>query len=748
MKKPIALLLCLILTLPALAEEPKSFTISSDSEDAWIQAFPLMGGMLCRVENGESYYFLNPEGTEFRPLSVSEPKASDLEEGARYFQFVSVVGDEGKSYALLSTEGSLFALPIELSGDSLSFGDAVKMDCEHRLHYYDDTSQEEQRAHLRTGERHILAGDTLYICQYGEQSGKELDSFNILTGEFTPCEVERMVSVDSYKDGKLLMVQSEGEDMYAEDAVFIASILDLSDFSTEEFAPLGPNYRHYSNENIFYEEKTDSLLYANNMQIYRLNRNGEEKLCGYKPSDYMQLVMLGSGQLAGITQNKILLISTDASKLPTAELRMYHVYGDEKVRPLLSDIMFVEVEEYQDGVSLGQALVSGALQADVMSLDTYSNDPAPMVQKGYLADLQDVPGVKELMDSLYPFLREPFVNDGGIFAIPVRMSSDTYSYSPSNLKELGYEAPQTFKDYCDIITDYLENHADDEAYTLFDSPTNGNYFLVRMVNLYLKTRMQMGLPLALDTPEFREMTAAYESLPASFRSPEEKEMSDEEWMEMSEKKALFYTYSEISPGGISYVLNELKADVENNYSSLPLLLAPWEGAPKVASFYTEYLCVFAQSPNLDNAKRYIEACVKNMSKDTLACMVEGFSEPIEDDYYDSMIKYMQEQLNTLKEEIDKAEGAQKTQLEKEYEQAQKDFEYQKEYGRYTVTKEGLEYYQNIVMTSPLMDTAHPLLGWGGPLTELSERYFGGQMSMDQLIKEFDQKARLITLEQQ
>ncbi|HHT15278.1 MAG TPA: extracellular solute-binding protein [Clostridiales bacterium] len=748
MKKLIALLLCLMLTLPTFATEPPSLTIPSEHEEIWVQTFPFMGGMLCRLDSDKTYYYLNPEGTELRPLTANEPKASDLEEGARYFQFVDIVEDAGKSYAIFTTETNMYVLPLELSGDTLSFGDKVKMDCEHRVQYYDDSSENGQSSYLMTGDRHILMGDTLYASQYDMEGGRELDSFNVLTGEYTPCAVEKMMDIVPYKDGNLLMIQPEGEDMYADDAVFVVSILNLDDFSTEEFAKLGPNFQRYSNDRIFYEEATDSLLYSNNMQIYRLHRNGEEELCGYKTSKYMQLTMLGSGQLAGTAQAKVQVISTDGSNLPTAELRMYHVYGDEKVRASLNDVMFVEVEEYQDGIALGQALVSGALQVDVLSLYSDYNTPAPLVEKGYLADLQDVPGVKEYMDSLYPFLSEPFTKDGAIYAIPLHLQSDTFGYSPSVMKELGYEAPKTFAEFCDIINDYLENHTDDNEYALFDSPVSGQWFLSFMVKLYLNTRLQMNLPLALDTPEFREMLAAYESLPASFRNPEPQELSEEEWMEMMEKKMLFNTYSETSPIGISYVMNEIKAGREQSYSTLPLMLSPWEGAPTAMAFSTEYLCVFAQSPNMDNAKRYIEESVQNIRKENLASLVKDYSEPLENEYYEQSIRSTQEYMNTLKEELDKAEGAEKTQLEKEYEQAQKNLQFHQEYGRYLVSLEALEYYQNTVMVAPVLNTGHPLLSWDSPLAELSERYFGGQISMDQLIKEFDQKAKLITLERQ
>ena len=748
MKKFIALLLCLMLTLPTFASEPQSFTIPSENEEVWAQTYPLMGGMLCRIDADKAYYYLTPDGTSFTPLKVEEPKASDLEEGARYFAFVDVVEDGGKSYVVLATETNMYVLPLELSGDTLTFGDVVKMDCEHRIEYYEDSSDGEQSSYLMTGERHILVGDTLYVSVYGMEEGKELDSYSVLTGEYTSCDVEKLMNIAPYKDGKLIAIQAEGEDMYAEDAVFIASILNLEDFSTEEFAKLGPNYQRYSSDKIFYEEKSDSLLYSNNMQIYRLNQNGEEELCGYKTSQYMQLTMLKSGLLAGAAQNKVLLVSTDKSKLPTAQLRMYHVYSDEKTRASLGDIMFVDVEDHQDNVALGQALVSGALQADVLNLISSYYSPTPLVQKGYLADLRDVPGVKEYVDSLYPFLSEPFVKDGAIYAIPVNLQSDSFGYSPCVMKELGYEAPRTFAEFCGIISDYLQNHADDNEYSLFDNPMSGPWFLTYMVGLYLNTRLQMGLPLVLDTPEFREMVAIYESLPESFRNPIPEELSEEDWMELMEKKALFYTYSETFPSGISYVLNEIEAERERSYGSLPLMLSPWEGAPKVMKFFTEYLCVFAQSSNMDNAKRYVEENVKNIRKEALAAMVEGYSEPIENEYYERNLKSSREYIEGIKEEMEKAEGAQKTQLEKELEEAQKILAYEEKYSRYSVSAEALEYYKNNVMVAPLMDTGHPLLAWNGPLSELIDRYFGGQISIDQLIKEFDQKARLITLEQQ
>jgi hypothetical protein len=749
MKKPIALFLCLMLTLPALAEELQTFTFPIEkNESGWVQVFPLKGGMLCRIDGGRKYFYLNPEGTELIPLKVEEPDPQSLEEGSDNLRFLDLVEDEGKSYALIETRSKMFAVPIDLLSDTLSFSNAVELDYDHRIRYYEPSTEEEQRIFLETGDCFVLVGDTLYVTYSGPSDAMELDSFNVLSGEYSPCMLEGLVNIAPYKNGKMLIVQVEGGSLYTQGATFIASILNPEDLEIEEFAKLGDHFDPYPGSKVFYEEKSDNLLYINNMQIYRLKRDGSEELCGYKPSKCTDLILLNCGKFAGADGHAVYLIPIDGSRLPTAHIRMYNVYDDEEVRSLMSDVMFTDVEAIRGNtIALGQALISGALETDVLSLRTSTNDPAHFIQKGYFADLQDVPGVKEYMDSLYPFLSQPFMKDGSIYAIPVQIDSNTLGYSHTVMVELGYEAPKTFQNFCDIVTDFHENHADDKSITLIDEPVSGPWFFTQMVNLYLYTRLEMGLPLVLDTPEFREMLASYESLPAVYRQADS-EMNDDAWMEISERKPLFLTYTQSSPFSLTYVFNEMQMEREDTYSEFPLMISAWEGAPAIRTFYAKYLGVFTQSPNMYNAKRYIELVVQNMGNEHLSAVVKGYNEPVESEDYHASLKRTQEKIEVLKAELEKAEGTQKTQLEKELEAYQKGLELYEKYWRYTISPEGLHYYQENVMTAPVLDTAHPLLGRHSPINDLMNRYFGGQINIDQLIKEFDQKARLITLEQQ
>lgn len=747
MKKLVVLLFCLILTLSVIAQESASFTIPCQENSMGVQAFPFKGGMLCMTENADNYFYLNPEGTTLISLNISGFMPEQLLEGKGFFRILDFVEDGGKSYAIAANNANMYAFPVDLFANVLTFSQPISLDSEHRVEYYESSSDGQQGSYLSTGDRYVLAGNTLYITQLGDEGFKELDSYNILTGEYTPCTIKELINIAPYQDGKLLIITTDSDELYADNAVLTASVLNPENLTTEEFAILGKNFDRYSNARIFYEEKTNSLVYTNNMQVFRLDKNGNEELCGFKPSKHMELIMLGSGQLVGTEKTSIQFISTEISKLPTDSLRMYNVHSDEKVRTKMNDIKFVDIQDYQDNVALGQAMVSGSLQMDVLNMQTNANSPIPFVQKGYLANLKDVPGVKEYMNSLYPFLAEPFVKDGAIYAIPVSIYSDNFGYSPSMMEELDYEVPKTFQEFCHIISDFQENHADEKDFALMASPISGHLFFYQMVTLYLNTRLQMGLPLVLDTPEFREMVAAYESLPLSFRAPSTKDYNAE-MRELSQKRALFTPYAGASLADITQALNEIDLGFENSYTNLPLILSAWDGAPAVQKFYAEYLCVFAQSPNMGNAKRYIEETIKARSEQNLAEVVQGYRNPIEDKNRQKTMAELLEYMDAIQEKIMKAEGAQKTQLEMEYDATKQKLELYEKYGQYDISTIALDYYQSVVMTAAVLDISHPLIGWSSPLGELNNRYCQNQITIEQLIQEFDRKAKLITLEQQ
>ena len=111
MKKLIALLLCLMLTLPALAEKPQTFTIPIDeNKGEWAQIFPLNGGMLCR-KNDRSYYYLNPEGTVLVPLTAQEPDPHSLEYGTSRFLANNFVEDRA-SAGIFSADTKMLPCPL------------------------------------------------------------------------------------------------------------------------------------------------------------------------------------------------------------------------------------------------------------------------------------------------------------------------------------------------------------------------------------------------------------------------------------------------------------------------------------------------------------------------------------------------------------------------------------------------------------------------------------------------------------
>lgn len=740
MKKLIAFFLCFVMVLPAMAQEADVLSLPIDNTNAWVQAFPLQGGLVLCVDNGDSFFFLNADGTELIALKARKITAEELGQKDDWLQWVDFVEDDDKAYAIIIVNPHIFAVPVRFSSNTLEFGQAVPLDCEHRIEYYDEPSSNKQYASLYPGNRYVLAGNTLYVSQYGQEGDIELDSFNILTGEYTPCAANNLLSIAPHKDGKLILIQTNDADTPAPMSAFI---FNPTDESTEKFADFD---HHDTSLHLLYEKATDSLLYADGMRIYRLGKNGVKELCGYFPDKNIELFLLDSGKLAGLNGQTIRFVATDGSAFPTDSLRLYRVNNDEEVRTLMNEVIFTDLKGYQDNVALGQALVSGSLMADVLSLNSNQNAPEQLIQKGYLADLHDVPGVQEYMASLYPFLSEPFIKDGAIYAIPVFIDSNNLGYFHSVFQKLGYTVPETFRDFCDIISDFHENHSEDTSVCLMDSPITAPWLFRQMANLYLNTRLQMGLPLTLDTPEFRQMVAAFDTLPEQYR---QKSSSDEEhWLDTGEQQPLFFQYTPSSPFDITYVLTELKMEREETYSCLPLMLSAWEGAPKINTSFTKYLCVFAQSPNMENAKKYIRYTLQKMDAQFLATVVKSYDEPIESESFQGTLKVMNDRLIALKEEIAKAEGAQKTQLENDYQIYQNGMELFEKNCRYAISPEGLKYYQEKVMAAPVLDIAHPLIGRKSPLDELIDRYFGGQISIDQLIKEFDQKARLITLEQQ
>lgn len=210
--------------------------------------------------------------------------------------------------------------------------------------------------------------------------------------------------------------------------------------------------------------------------------------------------------------------------------------------------------------------------------------------RGSFYPLNDVPYVKEFLDSCFPYIREAATNeDGDIWMIPIDVSIPIIIYQENNCKEAGLD----FEDVRDVygMIDLTEKARDmDQSLSIF----NGNTLIQKSISLYLRNHK------TLDTSEFRQLAPAL--------------------YEFNSKGAFFgnnqalaeYTFDRnpdflFKSGDI-----RMSQNLEYIIDRSDLKVSPMLGSDNINSAYCVYLCVNPNSNNLESTLEYISALCEYM----------------------------------------------------------------------------------------------------------------------------------------
>ncbi len=134
---------------------------------------------------------------------------------------------------------------------------------------------------------------------------------------------------------------------------------------------------------------------------------------------------------------------------------------------------------------------------------------------------------------------------------------------------------------------------------------------------------------------------------------------------------------------------------------------------------------------------------------TLASLMPGMNQAIENPDYEEQKRQMDIQLERFRKAYEAAEGAEKTEMERQMQEIDRYRDASLEQMRWLVTEEGIRQYREI------MDRAYirrygvmQMLFGQADMYNLLDRFRQGQMSLDQFLDEADGKYRLIRLESQ
>ena len=496
-----------------------------------------------------------------------------------------------------------------------------------------------------------------------------------------------------------------------------------------------------------YDAAKDTVYYFTESTLWGMTGMGAPFKAAYANQSYVDsMTIFSSGYAALWSSDGLEIHNLDPAYLPTKTLTLIGSWRDAAARKFTQenpDIPLIFSEQYYGMADLGQAMVSGDTTIDVIRTNV-ENGFDNLLEKGYCADLSSSQKLMDYVNSLYPALRDEVMKDGKLYAIPVTLYGSTLSYMPSKLEEIGLteeDMPTTFVELCEFITRWNNEWIDDESKTnvmpFCTTMSNRSVVFDLMLKAYLDYYDAKGEPLTFDTPEFNAMLTALDNMDAS-NLDMPANMSDQEYDEY------YQLYSGV------FVDRGLLSTAEGEYAAVPLKLSIGEDKDFTVGTTMEVLFVNPRCANLPEAIKLLECYVDTLDESYKILMCPDCNDPVENQYYQETLKNFQDSLAELQEQLKTADDAEKRDLEdtiKYYEDSLNN----KESFRWDYSAQTIAQYREIgdhvfarhanVLYSAGNDTSTQL-------RSLHERYVQKQITRDQYIKELNQKARMIVLENQ
>ncbi len=769
MKRMIALLLVLVMTLCAAAAwaAPGDTTLFARDYDA--NNSP---SVTTAVAVGDTLYILVNQFDEelsdniFSLYRYTQGQSSEPELLANklcYTRWYSAMEDAKAAQANIGADpetgfGYLFSDGEKLYGfntlngeiASLTFADgAMSREVVCTVAISDLSIQEEDYSYMVDINGLCCMNGHVYFAS-SDWRGREPQYFlydiNLDGGAVTKLPLtQRINSTIPYKDGLLLSYVSSSWDENTNQEIpaqlVTVNPADGATVSVKEMADTAYIYT------LAYDAAKDTVYYFTESTLWGMTGMGAPFKAAYANQSYVDsMTIFSSGYAALWSSDGLEIHNLDPAYLPTKTLTLIGSWRDAAARKFTQenpDIPLIFSEQYYGMAQLGQAMVSGDTTIDVIRTSV-ANGFDNLLEKGYCADLSSSQKLMDYVNSLYPALRDEVMKDGKLYAIPVSIYGSTLSYMPSKLEEIGLteeDMPTTFVELCEFITRWNNEWIDDENKTnvmpFCTTMSNRSVVFDLMLKAYLDYYDAKGEPLTFDTPEFNAMLTALDSMDAS-NLDMPANMSDQEYDEY------YQLYSGV------FMDQGLLSTAEGEYASVPLKLSIGEGKDFTVGTTMEVLFVNPRCANLPEAIKLLECYVDTLDESYKILMCPDCNDPVENQYYQDTLKNFQDNLAELQEQLKTADDAEKRDLEdiiKYYEDSLNN----KESFRWDYSAQTIAQYREIgdhvfarhanVLYSAGNDTSTQL-------RSLHERYVQKQITKDQYIKELNQKARMIVLENQ
>lgn len=703
-------------------------------------------------ERAKKHADLDPDRWSFRDMKTKP------EEGVPIIDLLITDGER-----LLALDGGRQALfTLTLEGDDLVFSDPLKLDLEEFI-VGDPPYQAFQQPEWMQ-----VIGDKLYYKAFNYDGAEtDLYTYDLKTGEKATKKTTKLAALSPYKEGQALTIQVDMSNRYdPQTGAPLPTLLQIYDLASDTLSPteIALPTDNSGNTRFYYDQGENALFTATDSDIYRIDvPSKEQKLIGYLPmfSNYSSrgdFGQLSDGRLViGFSQNIFLRESTEKGLLGYTVLRSAGYMFDNQITSRVLMEMDKVVLRRVEGLlhnniseeELATMFLTRNVPVDLLTLSSSNFDIEKLIQKGYVADLSGSEKIQNYVKGMLPNLTNSFLKNGKTFALPVSLMAFPISAYTNPLQEVGIAMPATLQEYVDLAIRWVEGLGDEHPeYTFASDSSNLKRSLIsQVIERYTANLLGSGQDLTFDTPVFREMIQKILATDfgdygreINWESPEEIAMMESMW----EKKALFESGMGYEP---QYAIQNNRSKDGNRYK---ILITPHEEGQKgYLDASMSVMALMETSPNKEAAISFMEHYLSKMDELVLAAFDPAWTAEIPNPSYEKDLAVTEKSLNRLKEQMDKAQGAEKSNLEQSIKYMQEHFDSIKETGRLRASTEEIkemhEIFSHFFLFSGL-GNAQRRTYWRE--YELVDQMMNGVISLDQFIKQIDDKLRLVRMEYQ
>lgn len=771
----LALLMCLLLPVPAaLAGETPviSQDITVDNSD-WLTSYTTFGDSV--LFSGDSLWQWKPGEDQLTRLQFFHDSDWQEKYHGVYNLIIAARGD--RLYGLSTDLQTLYDLSLVQGKPELS--NPRPLDLSPLLDPYMEGGGGDE--YIQPPYQMLVFDGRLYLLSrfYGNMGPEvSLVSYNLEKGgEPTRYQSRFIQHLAPYRDGRLLALVMDESLIYSGRAgqEAMKPSLQIFDPQTDTLENLGDIDKPWQIQglSLAFDPGTDSIYLASESDIYKRKPDGKLETCAYlNPintygSAATLLQVMPDGSLVLIHSKGLSRRSSDPGDLPAGRLTIYGFGRDERAEQrALAKMKGVAVTfttpSYGDTAqSLAQMLVGGSEEIDIFFVSSEAMDLDTLMKKGYTQDLSASAAIREHMDALYPMFREPGQNEAEqTMLVPVSLSGNFMSYYPMLFENTGLIPPRNYKELADFLMNWQQKGLGDQypAYTPLAAP---DFFLGladQALQLYAGETAASGKPFSFADPVLQQMLQQAEALRTGnridFSNPDSMQAL---YSEMNNKAPLMSDWFSLDVQSLHYSLEENMSHFvrfENGQEvetgrQLPLLLSIGEGKEPHIPVSLTLMAVNPRSRHLEQAIRFVEAYAESLEPSTQVMLKPGMNEGIESPYLAEMIAGQEEYLNTLEDNLKKAEGAGKTQLEKQIAEARMQYEKDLEENRWEVSPEAIACYRALIEKAYVVQFGDLYQAIAAPdIQTLMQRYIQGQISLAQFTQEAEGKLRLMRLEGQ